>query len=285
MPALDEFKAQVDTKVRYHTTDHVPAKAIERMALALMAGNLDERTTNLYKVIIHFQAAAVLYTSLLLGTKSEAVTKHYQQMQYDHITAALTALDTISFMTAPSLPLVQALVTGVSRARLCKHAVMANESQAMMMQIIGNPVQCWELTAHASQTIIALGYHHINKMAPETDEEHEIYSIVAHCAELDSAMSLLLLRPRSLPKFQVKIYDMMRGNPANPMSVLEMLYLQDKILDLTLASGPKRSPNEMKEEVAQLRAQMKDIYVMIEKVNQPLCAQARCAHANSGLGA
>ncbi|EOA90164.1 uncharacterized protein SETTUDRAFT_182687 [Exserohilum turcica Et28A] len=247
----NEFKAQVDTKVRYHTTDHVPAKAIERMALALMAGNLDERTTNLYKVIIHFQAAAVLYTSLLLGTKSEAVTKHYQQMQYDHITAALTALDTISFMTAPSLPLVQALVTG-----------------AMMMQIIGNPVQCWELTAHASQTIIALGYHHINKMAPETDEEHEIYSIVAHCAELDSAMSLLLLRPRSLPKFQVKIYDMMRGNPANPMSVLEMLYLQDKILDLTLASGPKRSPNEMKEEVAQLRAQMKDIYVMIEKERQ-----------------
>jgi hypothetical protein len=136
----------------------------------------------------------------------------------------------------------------------------------MMMQIIGNPVQCWELTAHASQTIIALGYHNINKTVPETDEEREIYAIVAHCAELDSAMSLLLLRARSLPKFQIKIYDLLRADPTNPMSVLEMLSVQDKILDLSLPSNPKRSPSALKEEVAQLRSQMKDIYVLMEQV-------------------
>jgi hypothetical protein len=115
---LDEFKQRVETAVRYHTIDHVPPKAIERIALALMAGTADEKTLNLYKVVVHFQAAIIMYASQLQGPKSAAVQKHIQQMEYNHIIAALTALDNISFMTPPSLPLVQALVTGVSRTLL-----------------------------------------------------------------------------------------------------------------------------------------------------------------------
>ena len=79
-----------------------------------MAGTADEKTLNLYKVVIHFQAAAIMYTSQLQGPQSAAIQKHIQQMEYDHTIAALTALDNVSFMTAPSLILVQALVTGVS---------------------------------------------------------------------------------------------------------------------------------------------------------------------------
>jgi hypothetical protein len=245
----NQFKARVDAGVPYHTIDHLPPKAVERIALALMAGTADEKTLNLYKVVVHFQAAAVMYTSQLQGPQSAAMQKHIQQMEYDHIIAALTALDNVSFMTAPSLILVQALVTG-----------------AIMMQIIGNPAQCWELTAHASRTIIALGYHQIDKMVPETDEEREIFAVVAHCAELDSAMSLLLLRPRSLPKFKIKIHDLLRADPSTPMSTLEMIAVQDKILDLILTSATKRSPSVLKEEVVQLVAQMKEIYGLIEKV-------------------
>ncbi|EMD60418.1 hypothetical protein COCSADRAFT_40062 [Bipolaris sorokiniana ND90Pr] len=247
----NEFKARSEAAVRHHTIDHIPTKAIERIALALMAGTADDKTLNLYKVVIHFQAAAVMYASQLQAPKSAAVQKQIQQMEYDHIIAALTALDNISFMTSPSLLLVQALVTG-----------------AIMMQIIGNPVQCWELTAHASQTIVALGYHNIDKTVPETDEEREIYAVVAHCAELDSAMSLLLLRPRSLPKFQIKIHDQLRADPSNAMSVLELISVQDKILDLSLPQRTKRLPGALKEEVAQLRAQMKDIYILMEKERQ-----------------
>lgn len=95
--------------------DHVPPKAVERIGLALMEGNADERTNNLYKVIIHFKAAVVLYASNLGGQKSAEVQKHIKQMEYDHLSAALTALDNISFLTPPSLLLVQALITGVSR--------------------------------------------------------------------------------------------------------------------------------------------------------------------------
>jgi hypothetical protein len=106
-----------DAAIRFHTLDHVPPKAVERIGLALMEGTADERTLNLYKVIIHFKAVVVLYASQLQGPKSAAV------QEYDHLTAALTALDGISFLTAPSLLLAQALITG-----------------AMMMQIMCEPL-------------------------------------------------------------------------------------------------------------------------------------------------
>lgn len=104
--------------VHFHTLDHVPAKAVERIALGLMDGTADEKTLNMYKVIIHFKAAVVLYASNLQGPKSPAVQKHIRQLEYVHLTAALTALDTVSFLTAPSLLLAQALLTGVSRGSL-----------------------------------------------------------------------------------------------------------------------------------------------------------------------
>ncbi|KAA8624634.1 hypothetical protein PtrV1_00314 [Pyrenophora tritici-repentis] len=245
-----EFKELGDAAARYHTVDHVPSAALERIALALMEGTADEKTLNLYRVIIHFQAAVVLYASQLQGPKSAAVQKHIQQMEYNHLMAAFTALDNISFLTTPSLLLAQALVTG-----------------AIMMQIIGNPVGSWELTAHASRTIVALGYHQIDKTVAENDTEREIYTIVANCAYFDSVMSLLLLRPRSLPKLRVNVADLLRGQES-AMSMLEMIPVHDKILDLTLDSGTKRSPAMLKNEVAQLRSQMQDVYKSMEKERQ-----------------
>jgi hypothetical protein len=85
----------------------------------MMDGIADERTASLCKVIMHFKAAVVLYASQLQGPKSVGVQKHIRQMEFVHMSAALTALDTISFMTPPSLLLVQALITGVSRT--CRH--------------------------------------------------------------------------------------------------------------------------------------------------------------------
>jgi hypothetical protein len=214
-----------------------------------MEGTADEKTLNLYKVIVHFQAAVVLYASQLQGPKSAAVQRHIQQMEFNHLLAALTALDSVSFLTAPSLLLAQALVTG-----------------AIMMQIIGNPVSCWELTAHASRTIVALGYHRIDKPIPENDTESEIYALVGQCAFLDSVMSLLLLRPRSLPKLQVKASYLLRADPTSPMSILELPPILDKILDLTLETKP--SPTILNDEVAQLRADMKAIHELMEKERQ-----------------
>lgn len=55
-------------------------------------------------------------STLVQGPKSAAVQKHIRQQEYDHLTAALTALDSVSFLTTSSLLLLQALITGVSIA-------------------------------------------------------------------------------------------------------------------------------------------------------------------------
>lgn len=139
------------------------------------------------------------------------------------------------------------------------------------MQIIGNPVSSWELTAHASRTIVALGYHNISKIEPETDLDKEIHAAVAWCAQFDSCMSLLLLRPRSLPPLQVKVSSLMKPDPINPMSIfeimtMEMIPVHNKILDLTLEPTGTRSATAMNEEVAWLRTQMTTIHQLMENV-------------------
>jgi hypothetical protein len=101
------------TTINFHSLDHIPPRAVERIGLALMEGTADEKTTLLYKAIMHFKAAVVLYASNLQGPKGAQVQKHIKQMEYDHLTAALTALDSIGLLTTPSLLLVQALITGV----------------------------------------------------------------------------------------------------------------------------------------------------------------------------
>lgn len=144
----------------------------------------------------------------------------------------------------------------------------------MMMQIMGNPVSCWELTAHASRAIVALGYHNITDTEPETDLDREIHAAVAWCAQFDSVMSLLLLRPRSLPPLNVKVSSLLKPDPANPMSIfeimaMEMVPVHDKILELTLEPAGKRSIVSFKEDVAWLRTQMADIHNLLEKVSSP----------------
>lgn len=249
-----ETKSMTPTTIHFHSLDHLPPKAVERIALALMEGTADEKTETLYKVIIHFKFAVVLYASQLQGPKSPAVQKHIRQLEYNHLSAALTALDHVSFLTTPSLLLVQALITG-----------------AMMMQIVGNPASCWELTAHASRTLVALGYHTITSNEAKDEYDEEIQAAVAWCSQFDSCMSLLLLRPRSLPPMNIKISSLIKANPLNPMSVfeiiaMEMIPVHDRILELTLDPTLKKSGAPFKEEVVCLRKQMSDIYNLMQRV-------------------
>jgi len=241
-----ETKAHDDLSVHFHSLDHVPPKAVERIALGLMEGTADDKTLNMYKVIIHFKAAVVLYASNLQGPKSPAVQKHIRQLEYNHLTAALTALDSVSFLTAPSLLLVQALITG-----------------AMIMQIIGNPVSCWELSSHASRTIVALGYHNIREDDPPDEFTEDIHAALAWCSQYDSMMSLLLLRPRSLPPLPVNPSALLKVHfdMTNPMSIfeimaMEMVPVHDKLLDLTLEATQKRPMPTLKHDVVWLRNEM-----------------------------
>jgi hypothetical protein len=146
------------------------------------------------------------------------------------------------------------------------------------MQIVGNPASCWELIAHASRTIVALGYHTISDTEPKNDLEEEIHAAVAWCAHFDSCISLLLLRPRSLPPLTIHAASLTRTDPLNPLLIfenisMEMIPIHYGILQLTLNSNPKSSVL-LKEEVTWLRKQMSNIHSMMEKV----CYWERCNH-------
>lgn len=139
------------------------------------------------------------------------------------------------------------------------------------MQIVGNPASCWELTAHASRTIVALGYHTISDTEPKTELDEEILAAIAWCSQFDSCMSLLLLRPRSLPPLHIKVSSLIKPDHSNPMSIVEIIAMEmvpvhDKILELTLESSRRKSTVLLQQEVALLRKQMSDIYELMEKV-------------------
>jgi len=143
------------------------------------------------------------------------------------------------------------------------------------MQIIGNPTACWELVAHASRTIVALGYHNITSSEPENDLDEEIHAILAWCAQLDSAMSLLLLRPKSLPPLKVKVASLLKPDPANPMDIFEVVAMElvpvyERILSLTLEMNAKQPLPALKAEVSWLRSAMADILSLMERVRVAL---------------
>jgi len=145
--------------------------------------------------------------------------------------------------------------------------------QAILMQIMGNPTSCWELIAHAARSIVALGYHTITDSEPESELDEEIYAALACCGQFDSVMSLLLLRPRSLPPLNVKISSLLKPEPTNPMYIFEVFGMElkpvhDKILDITLETAAKRPVHQLREEVAGCRAIMADILILMERVSE-----------------
>ncbi|KAJ4360719.1 uncharacterized protein N0V89_001286 [Didymosphaeria variabile] len=137
---------------------------------------------------------------------------------------------------------------------------------------------CWSLTAYASRTLVALGYHNIHTLTPENEQEQEIRAAVAWCYHFDRVMSLLLLRPPSLPPLQVPVASLVSYSPHNPMAIfasimLELVPIHEVLLELTLA-GQKRnmSKTEAEPQVDDLRRKMDEIYSMMGKVraNDPV---------------
>lgn len=145
------------------------------------------------------------------------------------------------------------------------------------MQTIGNPTSCWELIAHAARSIVALGYHTITDNDYESDLDEEIHAALAWCCHFDSVMSLLLLRPRSLPPLNIKVSSLLKPEPSNPMCIfevasMELIPVHDKVLDLTLEAAAKRPVHSLKQEVAWCRATMAEILVLMERV----CDHSSC---------
>lgn len=88
------------------------------------------------------------------------------------------------------------------------------------MQYLGDMTRCWMLTALASRMIVSLNYHNITDTSPRSQIEENIHASVYMCYYFDKTLSLLLLRPPSLPDLKVKPTKLIHIDPDLPTSTM-----------------------------------------------------------------
>lgn len=88
------------------------------------------------------------------------------------------------------------------------------------MQYLGDMSRCWMFTALASGMIVALNYHNITDSTPRSEIEKNIHACVQQCYYFDKTLSLLLLRPPSLPSLKVRPTQLMHIDPDLPTSTM-----------------------------------------------------------------
>jgi hypothetical protein len=88
------------------------------------------------------------------------------------------------------------------------------------MQYLGNMTRCWLFIAIASKIIVSLNYHNITDPSPGNDIEENIHACVYTCYGFDKILSLLLLRPPSLPDLKVRPTQLIHLDPDLPTSAM-----------------------------------------------------------------
>lgn len=88
------------------------------------------------------------------------------------------------------------------------------------MQYLGNMSRCWMFTALASRIIVSLNYHNITDPTPRNEVEENIHACVYKCYYFDKTLSLLLLRPPSLPELKVEASQLIHLDPDLPTAAM-----------------------------------------------------------------
>lgn len=107
------------------------------------------------------------------------------------------------------------------------------------MQYQGNMSRCWMFTALASRIIVSLSYHNITDTEPRSEVEEDIHACVYSCYYFDKTLSLLLLRPPSLPDLKVEPAQLVHVDPDLPTSamivgIVEYSQLKHTLLNVLL---------------------------------------------------
>ncbi|GKZ51946.1 hypothetical protein AbraIFM66951_008463 [Aspergillus brasiliensis] len=140
-----------------------------------------------------------------------------------------------------------------------------NRTKALFMQNEGDMSRSWTLTAFASRTLVSLNYHTISKRDSSDREMQDIYGALYVCYYLDKILSVLLLRPPSLPRLKAKPADLVRLDTQLPLSacVKAMVCLgqiQEGVLDILVNRIGKDDQviivNALVNEMYQVRALM-----------------------------
>jgi hypothetical protein len=98
--------------------DHISDKALERMGLAIIEGSESEQTLQYYRINVWVKAIACI-SKLAPLISSERLKIHFRTLKRQYEVAAQEELNQLPLAAAPSLGLVQSLLSGVSISELC----------------------------------------------------------------------------------------------------------------------------------------------------------------------
>ncbi|CAG8097725.1 unnamed protein product [Penicillium salamii] len=199
--------------------DHVSFPTLEEMCMSLIDGDKDQHTLTCYRVCVFMKAAGFLYR-LPKKDRKASLRRHLERSkkQYEHeIHKGLSEIDCLA---PPSLVLLQAFLSG-----------------ALFMQNQGDMSRSWTLTAFASRTLVSLNYHSIDSITLFDETKRDIYGSLYTCYYLDKMLSVLLLRPPSLPKLKIKPVELVQLDPRLPLSatvkiMVGFAQIQEGVLDI-----------------------------------------------------
>lgn len=116
-----------------------------------------------------------------------------------------------------------------------------------MVQLLGDSSRSWFLTACGARALVALGYHQSSRITADTDEGFEIRHCVFWCYYFDKTLSMLLVRPSSLPDMQFAPGDLVHTDSDDPLTfkvkiLVKLAQVQDASLPFIV--GDKRAQTE-----------------------------------------
>ncbi|KAJ5798051.1 transcriptional regulator family: Fungal Specific TF [Penicillium pulvis] len=201
--------------------DHISDQTLERMGLAIIERSESEQILQLYRITVWVKAISCI-SKLAPLISSQPLKLHFRNLKKQYEAAAIEELNSIPLAASPSLTLLQALLSG-----------------KRLMQYLGNMSRCWMFTAHASRIIVALNYHNITNPIPQNEVEGDIHACVYTCYYFDKTLSLLLLRPPSLPELKVEPAQLIHLDPELPTTamirgIVDLAHLKNTLVHVLL---------------------------------------------------
>ncbi|KAJ6112054.1 hypothetical protein N7523_008115 [Penicillium sp. IBT 18751x] len=183
--------------------DHISDKTLERMGLAIIGRRESEPILQLYRINVWVKAVCFI-SALAPMISSEPLKVHFRRLKKQYELSAIDELNSIP-LTAPPR----------------------------------NMSRCWMFTAIASRILVALNYHNITDTEPRNDEEHDIHACIYTCYYFDKTLSLLLLRPQSLPDLKVDAAQLIHMDPELPTTpmitaIVRFSHLKNTLVNILL---------------------------------------------------
>lgn len=146
------------------------------------------------------------------------------------------------------------------------------------MQYLGNMSRSWMFNALASRIIVALNYHNITDPEPRNEIEEEIHACVYTCYYFDKTLSVLLLRPPSLPDLKVNATNLIHLDPDLPTTpmirgIVEFAHIKSTLVNILLDSkkvGDVEKANILSNLVARAHDIHSDLEVVRFHISQSL---------------